>query len=193
MTKLIVALLVFTSFKSAAPTKPSAPMRPTPSRPGLALTTAAFDDGGFIPIKYTMAAEGDAVSPRLTWTNVPNKTVTFTLILSDSDTSISQSIDEIVHWMIFNIPQRTRELPEGVMGLAQLPDGSVQALNQDKRIGYMGMAANAAGPYHHYTFELFALDTKLTVGTDATRADLLKEMNGHILMKGVLVGRFRLS
>jgi len=79
------------------------------------------------------------------------------------------------------------------MGLAQLPDGSVQALNQNKRIGYMGMAANAAGPYHHYTFELFALDTKLTVGTDATRADLLKEMNGHILMKGVLVGRFRLS
>jgi hypothetical protein len=192
MTRLIVALLV-TSFKSAAQTQPSPPTTPAPSRPGLALTTAAFDDGGFIPIKYTMAAEGDAVSPRLTWTNVPDGTVTFALILSDSDTSISQSTDEIVHWMIFNIPQRTRELPEGVTGLAQLPDGSIQALNQTKRIGYMGMAAKAAGPHHHYTFELFALDTKLTVGTDATRADLLKEMNGHILMKGVLVGRFRLS
>jgi phosphatidylethanolamine-binding protein (PEBP) family uncharacterized protein len=96
MTRLIVALLV-TSFKSAAQTQPSPPTTPAPSRPGLALTTAAFDDGGFIPIKYTMAAEGDAVSPRLTWTNVPDGTVTFALILSDSDTSISQSTDEIVH------------------------------------------------------------------------------------------------
>jgi Raf kinase inhibitor-like YbhB/YbcL family protein len=190
MTRLIVALLVFTSFKSAAQTQPSPPMTPASSRAGLALTTAALDDGGFIPIKYTMAAEGDAVSPRLTWTNVPDGTVTFALILSDSDTSISRRIDEIVHWMIFNIPQRTRE---GVTGLAQLPDGSIQALNQTKRIGYMGMAAKAVGPYHHYTFELFAPNTKLKIGSDATRADLLKEMNGHILMKGVLVGRFHLS
>ena len=56
----------------------------------------------------------------------------------------------------------------------------------------MGMAAKAAGPYHHYTFELFALDTKLKLGQDATQADLLKGMNGHILMKGVSVGRFHL-
>jgi Raf kinase inhibitor-like YbhB/YbcL family protein len=192
MTRLIVALVVFSSFKSAAQTQPSPPMTPAPSRPGLSLTTAAFDDGGFIPIKYTMAAERDAVSPRLTWTNVPDGTVTFALILSDSDTSISQSTVEIVHWMIFNIPQRTRELPEGVTGRAQLPDGSIQALNQTERIGYMGMAAKAAGPYHHYNFELFALDTKPKVGPDATRADLLKGMNGHILMKGVFVGRFHL-
>ena len=94
--------------------------------------------------------------------------------------------------MIFNIPGRTRELPEGVAGLAQLPDGSVQALNQAKKIGYMGMAAKAAGPYHHYTFELFALDTRLKIGPDATQTDLLNGMNGHILMKGVLVGRLHL-
>ena len=54
----------------------------------------------------------------------------------------------------------------------------------------MGPGAPAAGPYHHYTFELFALDKKLDLGPDATREDVLKAINGHILGKGVLVGRF---
>jgi phosphatidylethanolamine-binding protein (PEBP) family uncharacterized protein len=54
----------------------------------------------------------------------------------------------------------------------------------------MGPGAPAAGPYHHYTFELFALDTKLELGPDATRDDVLKAMQGHILGKAVLEGRF---
>jgi hypothetical protein len=54
----------------------------------------------------------------------------------------------------------------------------------------MGPGAGAAGPYHHYTFQLFALDTKLSLGADATRDDLISAMNGHILGKGVVVGRF---
>ena len=45
---------------------------------------------------------------------------------------------------------------------AQLPDGSIQSLNQSKKVGYMGMGAAAVGPNHHYTFELYALDTKLS-------------------------------
>ena len=51
-------------------------------------------------------------------------------------------------------------------------------------------AGLAAGPHHHYTFELFALDTKLDLGPEATRADVLQAIDGHILGKGVLVGRF---
>ena len=34
------------------------------------------------------------------------------------------------------------------------------------------------------------LDTKLDLGPDATRADVLKAMQGHIRQKAVLVGRF---
>jgi phosphatidylethanolamine-binding protein (PEBP) family uncharacterized protein len=54
----------------------------------------------------------------------------------------------------------------------------------------MGPGAGAAGPYHHYTFQLYALDTKLTLGPDAARADVLKAMDGHILGKAALGGRF---
>jgi Raf kinase inhibitor-like YbhB/YbcL family protein len=191
MKKLISGSLLFGAVLMTTITVlAQAPAAPPPGKPRLALTTTAFEDGGIIPNKYTMAAEGSAVSPKLTWTNVPDGTVSFTLILHDPDTSLMKSTSEVLHWMIFNIPGTARELPEGVASQAQLPDGSVQSLNQGKKPGYMGMGAGAAGPYHHYTFELFALDTKLSLGPDATQADVMKAMDGHILMKGVLVGRF---
>jgi Raf kinase inhibitor-like YbhB/YbcL family protein len=170
---------------------PGQPARP-PAGPGLTLTSTGFEDGGIIPNKYTMnAAPATAVSPALQWTNVPAGTVSFALILHDPDTSLRKSADEVLHWMIFNIPGTAQALPEGVAsGTAKLPDGSIQALNTRQSPGYMGMGAGAAGPYHHYTFELFALDEKLDLGPDATRADVLKAMDGHVLGKGVVVGRF---
>jgi len=130
------------------------------------------------------------VSPELAWTHVPDGTVSFAIILHDPDTSLTHTTDEVIHWLIFNIPGTATGLPEGVPNVAQLPDGSVQAMNRGRKPGYMGMGMGAAGPYHHYTWELFALDTKLTLGADATRADLMAAMNGHILDKGVLVGRY---
>ena len=163
---------------------------PPPPKPGLTLTTTAFEDGGIIPNKYTQASAATPVSPELKWTHVPDGTVSFAMILHDPDTSLTKTTEEVLHWLIFNIPGTATGLPEGVPSDAQLPDGSVQGLNRAKKVGYMGMGAGAAGPYHHYTYELYALDTKLTLGPDATRADVMAAMGGHILGKGVLVGRF---
>uniref|UniRef100_A0A372IQS1 YbhB/YbcL family Raf kinase inhibitor-like protein n=1 Tax=Paracidobacterium acidisoli TaxID=2303751 RepID=A0A372IQS1_9BACT len=156
----------------------------------MTLTTSAFADGGIIPDPYTMNAGPAAVSPKLEWSHVPAGTVTFALILHDPDTSIRHSTQEVLHWLIFNIPGTATSLPEGVPATAQLPDGTIQGKNQRGTVGYMGMGAPAAGPYHHYTWELFALDTKLDLGPDATREDVLKAMDGHILGKGVVFGRF---
>ncbi len=162
---------------------------PGPPRPGLALTSSSFEDGGIIPNKYTQAVP-NAVSPKLDWTNVPMGTVSFALILHDPDVALQKKTDDVLHWMIFNIPGTATGLPEGVPADAKLPDGSINAKNLRGGVGFMGPGAPPAGPYHHYTFELFALDIKLDLGPDATRADVLAAINGHILGKGVLVGRF---
>ncbi len=158
-------------------------------RPGLTLTTTAFSDGSEIPAKYTQS-DPNPVSPELSWTNVPPGTVTFALILHDPDVAIRRNTDDVLHWMAFNLPGTATSLPEGMPATATMPDGTIQAKNLSQRVGFMGPGAPAAGPDHHYTFELFALDTKLDLGPDATRADVLKAMEGHILGKGVLVGRF---
>ncbi len=161
-----------------------------PAGPGLTLTTTAFADGGEIPTKYT-SADPNGVSPKLDWTNVPAGTVTFALILHDPDVALQRNTDDVLHWMVFNIPGTATGLPEAVPpATVTLPDGTIQAKNIRGAAGYMGPGAPAPGPHHHYTFELFALDTKLDLTPDATRADVLKAMQGHILGKGVLVGRF---
>lgn len=168
-----------------------APATPPPAKPGLTLTSTAFEDGGIIPNKYTQAAApATPVSPALAWTHVPDGTVSFALVLDDPDTSLNHTTEEVLHWMMFNIPGTATSLPENVGDKAQLEDGTIQALNRAKKVGYLGMGASAAGPYHHYTFQLYALDTKLSLGPDATRADVMKAMDGHILGKGVVVGRF---
>jgi hypothetical protein len=153
------------------------------------LTSPDFPDGGTIPNKFT-AADPNPVSPELDWTNVPQGTVSFALILEDLDSSLQHKTDDVLHWMAFNIPGTSHQLPQGASADAQLPDGTIQAKNTRGGVGFMGPGAPAAGPDHHYAFELFALDEKLSLGPDATRQQLLDAMQGHILGKGVIVGRF---
>lgn len=160
-----------------------------PGGPGLTLTSPDFEDGGIIPNKYTQA-DSNPVSPKLEWSHVPAGTQSFVLLLHDPDTALQKKTDDVTHWMIFNIPGTATELAGGQPAEAKLPDGTIQIKNLRGGVGYMGPGAPPAGPYHHYTFELFALDTKLDLGPDATRAQVMDAMQGHILGRGILVGRF---
>jgi hypothetical protein len=169
-----------------------APAARPPAKPGFALTTPAFADGEKIPAKFTWAVRDKVVSPPLAWANVPDNTVSFTLIMHDPDTAPKQGVEDILHWLVFNIPGNVRELPEGLPNAAALPDGSIQAKNFRGKAGYLGPGAPSAGPYHHYTWELYALDTKLDLTPDANRAEVLKAMDGHVLAKAVLAAQFHM-
>jgi Raf kinase inhibitor-like YbhB/YbcL family protein len=169
--------------------KAQAPPAAAPTVPGLTLSSTAFEDGSIIPAKFTQSA-AEFVSPALQWTNVPPNTVSFVLLVHDPDAALEKKTTDVLHWLAFNIPGTATGFPEAVPTTAALPDGTVQAKNRRGLIGYLGPGAPAVGPYHHYTFELFALDTKLSLGADATRPDVLAAIDGHILGKGVLVGRF---
>ena len=157
--------------------------------PGMALSSPDFEDGGIIPDKFTQVAQ-NAPSPRLEWTNVPENTQSFVLIMHDPDNALNGGTDDVLHWIMFNIPGTARSLAGGLPSDAQLPDGTTQAKGI-RNVGYMGPGNAAINPYHHYTFELYALNAKLTLGPDATRADIMKAMDTHTVGKAVLVGRFK--
>ena len=186
---LTTCAILAISITSSLPAGAQAPPAAAPAVPGLTLTSPAFEDGSVIPAKFTQSVT-DFVSPKLAWTNVPPNTVSFVLIAHDPDLAIDKKIGDVLHWMAFNIPGTSTGLPEAVPANATMSDGTVQAKNRRGAVGYLGPGAPAVGPYHHYTFELFALDTKLSLTADATRPDVLAAMDGHILGKGVLVGRF---
>lgn len=160
-----------------------------PAGPGLTLTSPAFEDGAVIPNKYTQA-DPSPVSPKLEWTHVPAGTMSFVLLMHDPDVAMGKKTDDVTHWMAFNIPGTATGLAEGQSADPKLADGTIQIVNTGRKVGFMGPGAPPAGPYHHYTFELFALDTKLDLGSDAKRDQVIEAIQGHILGKGVLVGRF---
>jgi Raf kinase inhibitor-like YbhB/YbcL family protein len=128
------------------------------------------------------------VSPALSWTNVPAGTASFALLMHDPDTAPNKSMTDVLHWLAFNIPPTATSLPEGVANVAQLPDGTVQVQNRNS-FGFAGPGA-PPGPYHHYTIELFALDTRLALSSTASRDEVVRAMEGHILSRGVYIGRF---
>ena len=187
-TTVVTFLLIACVGSAAAQSKSGSP---TPAKPGFTLTTPDFSDGGVVPDKFTYAVK-NFVSPKLEWSNVPEGTVSFALIFHDPDEALHGHIEDVLHWLAFNIPGNARELPGSLAPDPKLSDGTIQAKSVRRTPGYMGPGADAPGPYHHYTFELFALDTKLNLGPDATRPDVLKAMDGHILAKAALVGRFHL-
>src|SRR6185312_10699936 len=142
---LIAALLSL----AAAPAFAQQPRR-------MSLTSASFQDGAVIPDKYTQASPSP-VSPELSWTGVPEGTQSFALIVDDPDTALQKTTNEVLHWAAFNIPADKTSLPEGVPNEATLPDGTVQPLNTGRKPGFMGPGAGCC-VYHHYTFQLYALD-----------------------------------
>ncbi|RMF58605.1 MAG: YbhB/YbcL family Raf kinase inhibitor-like protein [Calditrichaeota bacterium] len=149
----------------------------------LKLTSSAFKEGGMIPMKYT--CDGIDISPPLSWDKAPEGTRSFALICDDPDAPAKTW----VHWVIFNIPGDQTELPENVPPQKQLPFGAIQGTNDFRKIGYGGPCP--PGGVHRYYFKLYALDTLLDLPAGATKEDLLKAMEGHIIAQGQLMGRYQ--
>ena len=154
----------------------------------MTLTIPGFPDGSQIPVKFSQAAPGvatgEGTSPAMTWANVPAGTQSFVLNMHDMDVVRNKTSDDQAHWVVWNIPATATSLPEGVPKGPQLSDGSYQISATGTM--YRGPGAPANGPFHHYMFELFALDTKLDL-----KPTVLKAIQGHILARAVYGGLFR--
>jgi len=141
------------------------------------LTSPAFAAGKPIPPRFT--ADGADVSPPLTIGDPPPGTASFALIMDDPDAPMGTW----VHWVVWNIPAATREIPEG-----RLPSGAVEGRNSWHRTGYGGPAPPSGT--HRYFFKLYALDITLDLPAATGKAELLRAMEGHVLAKAELMGTY---
>ncbi|MDH4220912.1 MAG: YbhB/YbcL family Raf kinase inhibitor-like protein, partial [Candidatus Aminicenantes bacterium] len=110
------------------------------------ITSAAFDEGGMIPEKYT--CDGIDISPPLTWTSVPDGTKTLALICDDPDAPLGTW----VHWVLFNIPANINELAEATPHDKELENGAKQGKNGFRKIGYGGPCPPRGT--HRYYFKI---------------------------------------
>ncbi len=144
----------------------------------MAISSLAFSGGGAIPGKYT--CDGADVSPPLAIGAVPAGAKSLALIMDDPDAPMGTW----VHWVAWNIPATTREIPEN-----GLPAGASQGKNDWKRNSYGGPCPPSGT--HRYYFKLYALDIALNLGSSTTKRDLEHAMEGHILAKGELMGNYQ--
>lgn len=149
------------------------------------LNSAAFSNQGPIPPRYT--CEGKDVSPPLAWSGVPPDTQSLALIVDDPDAPDPAAPRTIwVHWLLYNLPADTTELPEG---LHALPPGTLQGLNDWRKTGYGGPCPPIGT--HRYFHKLYALDCVLPNLGQPTKGQLENAMHGHILAQAELIGTYR--
>ncbi len=147
------------------------------------ITSSAFKEGGMIPSRYT--CNGEDVSPDLAWTEPPDGTQSFALICDDPDAPMGTW----VHWVVYNIPKTARGLAASISTDRTLPDGTLQGMNDFRRIGYGGPCP--PGGTHRYFFKLYALDAEVKFKAGAAKSELLRALKGHVLAEAVLMGRYR--
>lgn len=147
------------------------------------VTSPVFEDGGLIPAKYT--CDGADISPPLQWDAVPEATKSIALICDDPDAPMGTW----VHWVLFNLPADTKELPENLPTDETLPSGAKQGITDFGRTGYGGPCPPSGT--HRYFFKIYTLDAEIELNSSAKKADLLKAMEGHILGQGQLMGKYK--
>jgi Raf kinase inhibitor-like YbhB/YbcL family protein len=169
-----------------------------PARTVLSVTSTGWPDGGEVPMRH--AGRGENKSPAfefhwstgLTPAEAPAELKSYAVIFHDIENSSAKGTTDTLHWSAFNIPGTAKGLPEG-LGAGDLPDGTRNGPGINARNGnpgsYFGPGAGV-GPFHHYVFEFYALDTKLDLPGSTTRDELMKAMEGHVIGKAAYVGRF---
>ncbi len=145
------------------------------------LESSAFSNEGYIPRKYT--CNGENINPPLEINDVPGGTKSLALIMYDPDVPHSIREDGTWnHWLFWNLDPSTKGIEEG-----KEPD-AVHGVTTSGTLTYVGPCPPDGE--HRYFFVLYALDTKLSLPEGATREELEREMNGHILARSELMGRY---
>jgi len=145
------------------------------------LTSRAFINCGSIPALYT--CEGENISPPLEISGVPKGAVSLVLIMEDPDVPKALRADGMFdHWVVFNIEPSRSNIPENA------PSFGIMGSNTAGSNRYFGPCP--PDREHRYFFTLYALDRELDLKEGATKSAVRHAMEGHILIKAGLMGRY---
>jgi Raf kinase inhibitor-like YbhB/YbcL family protein len=196
--KSVLATIILAGSATAISAQTPAAAPAMAPRPVLSVSSPSFPDGGEVPMKHAFRGENKSPEFVFHWNlgvnpgTAPDTLQTYAVIFHDIENSTNKGTTDTLHWSAFNIPGTAKGLPEG-LAKGDLPDGTRNgpgiAARGNNPGAYFGPGAGP-GPFHHYVFEFYALDTKLDLPATTTREDLLKAMEGHVIGKAAYTGRF---
>lgn len=151
----------------------------------LIVTSSAFENGESIPSKYS--GYGDEISPPITIGDIEEASESIAIIMVDLDTPIGT----ICHWVLWNIPAQTHEIPENITSgkIIEVLGNANQGRNILRKMGYTG--PKPPWGTHRYLFRVYVLDTTLDIKEGSSQKKVEKAMEGHILQYGELMGTYK--
>src|SRR6266516_7598478 len=145
------------------------------------VTSTAFKEGEAIPSQYT--CDGVNISPPLEWTPTPGAK-TLAIVCDDPYAPAGTW----THWLVYNLPGATMGLIENMPAQEKVGGGSLQGTNDFGKVGYGGPCPPKRT--HRYFFKVYALDSELPLKPAATKDQLMKAMEGHVIAHGQLAGLY---
>ena len=141
----------------------------------LKLESFDFSHGGEIPREC--GYKNGNKKPELSVSGLPDGRKSLALIMDDPDAM--GAVGKVwVHWVVWNIdPTATENLQDATEGMTDFGE-----------VGYGGPAP--PDKRHTYVFKLYALDCKLDLPNESTKADVEKAMEGHIIEQTQLTGTY---
>jgi len=183
ITLLLSMLLLMACARGPqAPSQSPALAQQKDNKMEIKLTSAAFKEGQPIPRQYT--CDGLNVSPPLEWTGVPKTAKTVAIVADDPDAPAGTW----VHWVVYDLAAENISLVENLPPTENLKAGGFQGTNDSRKIGYGGPCPPSGT--HRYFFKIYAVDSELPLKAGATKAEVEKAMEGHIVAQGQLMGTY---
>ncbi|HWF20162.1 MAG TPA: YbhB/YbcL family Raf kinase inhibitor-like protein [Verrucomicrobiae bacterium] len=141
------------------------------------ISSSAFKENDTIPKKFT---KDDAnVSPPLHIDDIPSRAKSLALVVEDPDAPSGT----FHHWVLFNMSPRTADIHEN-----SVPVMATQGRNDFGELEYGGPKPPSGE--HHYFFNVYALDTVLSLPRGTDSKALETEMKGHVVDQASLMGRY---
>ena len=147
----------------------------------LEISSPSFNQNEVLPVQFT--CDGAGTSPALKFSGAPRGTRSLVLIVVDPDVPRSIKPDgRFLHWALWNLAASRTEIIEGQRAL--------------------GLNENGPGDYippcppngeHRYLFQLYAIDFVIGNRRISNEADLRGAMEGHVLERSELVGRYTIQ
>ena len=142
-----------------------------------ALESGAFQHAQAIPSRHT--CEGEDTSPALRWTSIPDETRALALVVDDPDAPGGV----FAHWIAWG-------LDPGADGLGEGEAAPSEGRNDFGTLGYRGPCPPPGHGRHRYLFRLYALDGELELRSGASKPELERAIEGHVLTTAELVGTY---
>lgn len=151
----------------------------------LTVTSSAFQEGGWIPVRYS--GRGENCSPDFELEGIPLDAQSIAITLDDASHPFFPHYN---HWVIWNLPVHP-VIPEGIPKgkYVERLGGAVQGVAYGRH-RYRGPKPpfNSA---HTYVFTVYVLDSRLDLPASSRKCDFLAAIERHILQQATLSGKFQ--